>query len=135
MASYNSAQSVVELSESPLFHHQYSSIRDGIHGVGQIEAEQAQTMASVRSLGLNLLCYSKEEWLLFQTDANGAKKAYSDCLEDRQYIHIANNVIKSNKPISIGYPISLVNVSIPPLGNKWSVPISIKTHTIHSKCC
>jgi len=51
LSSYDSAQSVVELSESPLFHHQYSSLRDGIYGVGKNEKEQAKTMASVRSLG------------------------------------------------------------------------------------
>ena len=126
LASYESAQSVVGLSESPLFHYQYSSIRDGIHGVGQSEEEQASAMASVRSLGLQQVCYSKEEWLIFQSDASGVKKAHSKCLEDRQYIKIANNVIKSNKSITVGYPISLMNVSIPPLSNKWSVPISIK---------
>ena len=126
LASYDSAQSVVELSESPLFHHQYSSIRDGIHGVGKTEEEQTKIMATLRSLGLEQISYTKQDWLLLQTDATGAKKAHSACLEDRQYIKISNNVIKSNKPISIGYPLSLVNVSIPPLSNKWSVPISIK---------
>ncbi len=129
LSSYDSAQSVVELSESPLFHHQYSSLRDGIYGVGKNEKEQARTMASVRSLGLNQITYAKEDWLLFQTDASGVTKAHSECLEDRQYIKIANNVIKTNKPISIGYPISLVNVSVPPLSNKWSLPVSIKRIT------
>lgn len=129
LSSYESAQSVVQLSESPLFHHQYTSIQDGISGVGQTDKEQAEAMASVRSLGLQQISYSKEEWLLLQTDASGVKKPYSKCLEDRQYIKIANNVIKTNKPISVGYPISLVNVSIPPLSNKWSVPISIKRIT------
>ena len=126
LSSYDSAQSVVELSESPLFHHQYSSIRDGIHGIGKTEAEQSQTMAALRILGLSQISYSQEQWLLLQTDASGVTKAHSECLADRQYIKIANNVIKDNKPISIGYPISLVNVSVPPLSNKWSVPISIK---------
>ncbi len=126
LASYESAQSVVELSESPLFHHQYSSLRDGIHGVSQTQEEQVKAMAQVRSLGLAHLDYTKEEWLIFQTDASGVKKAYSYCLADRQYIKTNNNVIKTNKPITVGYPISLVNVSIPPLSNKWSVPLSIK---------
>jgi hypothetical protein len=126
LSSYDSAQSVVELSESPLFHHQYSSLRDGIHGIGNTEEEQSRTMAALRHIVLSQISYSKEEWLLLQTDASGVSKAHSACLEDRQYIKIANNVIKDNKPISIGYPISLVNVSIPPLGNKWSLPVSIK---------
>lgn len=129
LSSYEPAQSVVQLSESPLFHHQYSSLRDGIDGVGQNEEEQSKTMASVRSLGLQQISYDQEEWLLFQTDASGVSKAHSECLEDRQYIKIANNVIKTNKPIGIGCPISLVNVSIPPLDNKWSLPISIKRIT------
>lgn len=129
LSSYESAQSVVQLSESPLFHHQYSSIRDGIYGVGQTEEEQAKAMASVRCLGLKQIAYTKEDWLLFQTDASGVRKPHSECLEDRQYIKISNNVIKTNKPISVGYPISLINVSIPPLSNKWSIPVSIKRIT------
>ena len=126
LSSYDTARSVVELSESPLFHHQYSSIRDGIHGIGKTEEEQSQVMQAIRSLGLSLLSYTKEEWLILQTDASSALKAYSECLEDRQYVKISNNVIKTNKPISIGYPISLVNVSIPPLANKWSAMLSME---------
>lgn len=126
LASQTFAHSVVELSESPLFHHQYSSLRDGITGIGKTLSEQNAVMSAIRALGLAHLAYEPTDWLVFQTDATSIVKAHSDCLADRQYIKIANNVIKSNKPISIGYPVSLVNVSCPVLSNKWSVPISIK---------
>lgn len=126
LGSSTCAQSPVQLSESPLFHHQYSSLRDGIHGVGLTKEEQSATMASVRSLGLAQVLCDREEWIILQTDATSVIKAYSKSLEDRQYVKIANNVIKSNKPISIGYPISLVNISIPPLASKWSVPLSMQ---------
>ena len=126
LASQASARSVVELSESPLFHHQYSSLRDGIAGIGKTLSEQNEVMAAIRRLGLAHIGYETSDWLLFQTDATSIVKAHSDCLADRQYIKIANNVIPSNKPISVGYPVSLINVSRPPLNNKWSVPIHIK---------
>ena len=44
LSSYDSARSITELSESPLFHHQYSSIRDGIAGVGAEEEEQIRQL-------------------------------------------------------------------------------------------
>lgn len=129
LSSYEDTKSVVGLSESPLFLHQYSSIRDGIHGVGLDEEEQSATMDSITELGLKYLwkkkSYDADDWLILQTDASGVKKGHSSCLKERQYIKISNNVIHTNKPISVGYPISLVNVSIPPLSNKWSLPLNI----------
>jgi len=124
LSSYEGANHPVGLSESPLFHHQYSSIRDGISGIGSTPEETASTMASIRALAFPLIEATPEEWLLLQTDASGIQKAYSKCLEDRQYIKTNNNVIRFNKPISVGYPISLVNVGI--AGTKWSIPLSIK---------
>lgn len=133
LSSYEDTKSVVGLSESPLFLYQYSSIRDGIHGVGLDNKEQSATMSSIAELGLKYLrdneSYDSDNWLVLQTDASGVNKKHSSCLEERQYIKISNNVIRSNKPISVGYPISLVNVSIPPLSNKWSVPLNIRRIT------
>lgn len=123
LSSYESARSVVELSESPVFHHQYSSIRDGIAGIGHTAAEQESSMSQVRDLGLSSIDFSSSTRVLLQTDASSVIKAHSSCLSDRQYVKTNNNVISSNKPISTGYPISLVNIS-PGVG-KWSIPIDI----------
>jgi hypothetical protein len=124
LSSDENARSVVELSESPLFHHQYSSIRDAIAGVGKDESEQSQTMETGRAIVLSELDLPADCRVLLQTDASSIVKAHSDCLEDRQYVKTNNNVIRKNQPISIGYSISLVNMS--PGAGKWSIPLDIR---------
>lgn len=129
LSSYEQAGSVTGLSESPLFHHSYSSIRDGITGVGGNEEEQVASMSRLRELALSQLELGGGDRVLLQTDASSIVKAHSSCLEDRQYVKINNNVISGNKPISVGYPISLVNIS-PGVG-KWSVPLDIRRINSH----
>jgi len=124
LSSHCSAKSVTALSESPLFHHEYSSIRDGISGVGTNIEEQSESMFRVRELGISEVELESRERILLQTDASSIVKSHSACLEDRQYVKINNNVIRQNQPISVGYPISLVNIS-PDVG-KWSIPIDIR---------
>ena len=124
LSSYESARSVTELSESPLFHHQYSSIRDGIAGIGSDEQEQRESMHIGRTLCLEQMDFSQASRVLLQTDASSIVKAHSRCLEDRQYVKINNNVIRKNQPISVGYPVSLVNIS--PEVAKWSLPLDIR---------
>ena len=124
LSSYESAGSVTELSESPLFHHQYSSIRDAIAGVGEDEEEQSAAMSRIRDMGLSQLSLEEGNRILLQTDASSVVKAHSACLSDRQYVKINNNVITSNKPINVGYPISLVNASVGV--DKWSIPLDIR---------
>ena len=124
LGSYEPARSVTELSESPLFHHQYSSIRDGISGIGCDEEEQRSAMKQVRQLGLDQVDFTNRTRILLQTDASSIVKPHSNCLEDRQYVKINNNVISQNQPISVGYPVSLVNIS-PDVG-KWSIPIDMR---------
>lgn len=124
LSSYEPARSVTELSESPLFHHEYSSIRDGIVGIGSDEEEQRDAMLRGRTMCLDQLDFSDTDRILLQTDASSIVKAHSSCLEDRQYVKINNNVIGKNQPISVGYPISLVNIS--PGVDKWSLPLDIR---------
>jgi len=124
LSSYETARSVVQLSESALFHHEYSSIRDGIHGVSEDELEWENSLRSARTLLLSELDFSGVSRILLQTDASSIEKPHSRCLADRQYVKINNNVIRSNQPISVGYPISLVNLSAG-IG-KWSLPLDIR---------
>ena len=70
LSSYESARSVTELSESPLFHHQYSSIRDGIAGIGSDEQEQRESMHIGRTLCLEQMDFSQASRVLLQTDAS-----------------------------------------------------------------
>ncbi len=127
LSSYEGARSVTELSESPLFHHQYSSIRDGVAGIGADSEGQAEAMSRARLLCWSQLDLSGQSRILLQTDASSIVKAHSSCLEDRQYVKINNNVIRKNQPISVGYPVSLVNASV----GKWSLPIDIRRIPSH----
>ena len=47
-------------------------------------------------------------------------KEYSSTLENRQYVKKSNNVINGNKPLSIGYPLSSINLSC---ASNWSLPL------------
>jgi len=122
LASCRDAKSVVALSKSPVFHHQYSSITKAIANLANDEGE----LKRVRKL-------FKEQWLkyfpvkersYFQTDVVNIFREHSPCLKERQYRHKANNVIAGNQPIGIGYPLSLVNIANFPSG--WSLPFELK---------
>ncbi len=122
LASYREARSVVALSKSPVFHHQYTSITKAIANLANDERE----LCRVRRL-------LKEHWLEyfpvssvnhFQTDVVNLFREHAPCLEGRQYRHKANNVIAGNKPLGIGYPLSLVNIA--EFESSWSLPFSLQ---------
>ena len=122
LASYREAKSVVALSKSPVFHHQFSSISKAIDGLAKNERE----LKRVRKL-------FKEHWLKyfpsrprnhFQTDVVNIFREYAPCLKARQYRHRANNVIGGNQPLGIGYGLSLVNVA--DFASRWSLPFDLK---------
>lgn len=122
LASFQSAKSVVALSNSPLFHHQFSSISKAIDGLAKSERE----LKLVRSL-------RTEQWLKhfpikernhFQTDVVNLFREHSPCLKGRQYRYKANNVIVGNKPLGIGYPLSLVNLA--DFQSSWSIPFDVR---------
>lgn len=122
LASFTSAKSVVALSKSPVFHHQYSSLTAAISNLAPNEHE----LKRVRGL-------FQEHWLKyfpvrgvnhFQTDVVNLFREHSPCLRDRQYCHKANNVIFGNKPIGIGYPLSLVNIA--DFESSWSLPLELE---------
>ncbi len=121
LTSFTCAKSVVGLSESPVFHHQYSSLTAAISNLAPNEPE------------LKRVCQLfQEHWLeyfplravnYFQTDVVNIFRQHSPCLRDRQYCHKANNVIFGNKPIGIGYPLSLVNIA--DFESSWSLPFEV----------
>jgi hypothetical protein len=122
LASYRDAKSVAALSKSPVFHHQYSSITKAIANLAKDERE----LKRVRKL-------FKEQWLeyfpvssvnYFQTDVVNIFREHAPCLRDRQYRHKANNMIGGNKPIGIGYGLSLVNLA--DFASSWSVPFDVR---------
>ena len=121
VASYREAKSVVALSKSPVFHHQYSSITKAITNLAKDERE----LKRVRKL-------FQEQWLkyfpiesvnYFQTDVVNIFREHAPCLKGRQYRHKANQVIGGNKPLGIGYGLSLVNLG--DFESSWSMPFSL----------
>jgi hypothetical protein len=122
LASFRDAGSVVALSKSAVFHHQYSSVFKAIAGL----AKDGRELKRVRKL-------FQAQWLesfparlvhYFQTAVVNIFRPHSPCLKGRQYRHKANNVIAGNKPLGIGYPLSLVNRA--DFESRWSLPFSLE---------
>lgn len=113
---------MVALSKSPVFHHQYSSISKAIANL----AHHHQELKRVRR-------WFKEHWKKYfpirarnylQTDVVNLFREYAPSLADRQYRHKANNVIKGNKPLGIGYGLSSVNLA--DFESSWSLPFELR---------
>ena len=104
LSSYQNAESIVELSLSPLYHYQFSSIYKVTTGLSKDIKEHQ--LVKDKILDLCLAYASRSKRISLQTDATPIEKKYSSTLEERQYINIPNTVIKGNKPITIGYPLS-----------------------------
>ena len=122
LASFTNAKSVVALSNSPVFHHQYASITSAISNLAKTKHE----LKRIRRL-------FKEHWLKyflicsvnhFQTDVVNIFRPYSPSLRDRQYRNKANNVIFGNKPLGIGYGLSIVNLA--DFASSWSLPFELQ---------
>jgi hypothetical protein len=121
------ARSIVEYSESPVFHYQYSSIsqmfirivngkqQNVLRFIKKSEAFVLQWMSKVSDFSANGVVRTA-------LDCTPVKKPHSNCLEDKQYVYTVNETIKGNKPIEIGYLLSSLNIGFAP---KWSVPASL----------
>jgi len=122
LASYTDAKSVVALSKSPVFHHEFSSISKAIDALAKNEHEFKRVRKLFREQWLKYFPVKERNY--FQTDVVNIFREHSPCLKERQYRHKANNVIAGNKPIGIGYPLSLVNIADFP--SSWSLPFDLK---------
>lgn len=125
LASERQARSVVELSLSPLFHYQYSSITDGIDRLC-LRSDRNELLRSFQNLclselGLPLL--TQRGYTLLQTDVTPYPKVHSPTLPNRGYIFKANQDLASQKPVTVGYDLSYLNLSDPDSG--WSLPLDI----------
>ena len=122
LASCEGARSPVELSDSPLYHYQYSSITDALTDLSRGPAGQASARSQVQSLCMRHFPDSGRIHL--QTDTTPNVKAHSPTLPGRTYIAVPNNVIPGNRPLGIGYEVSFLNISEP--STKWSLPLDIE---------
>lgn len=122
LASYEDAKSVVALSKSPVFHHQYSSMNKAISNLATNERELKRVRKVFREHRLEYFPIGLRNYL--QTDVVNIFREHSPCLKGRQYRHKANNVIYGNKPLGVGYPLSLVNLA--DIESSWSLPFDLK---------
>lgn len=118
LSSHSLSDSVVELSESPLFHYQFSSVFKGIDSFAMCtdRFEIPET---------SKFCFSQiapRKRYLFQLDVTPSLFNYSESLPDRQYVKVPNTVISGNKPVEIGYPLSCLHLQVLD-GQKWSLPM------------
>lgn len=122
LASYREAKSVVGLSKSPLFHHQYSSISKAIANLARNNHERKRVRKLFREQWVKYFPVGSINY--FQTDVVNIFREHSPSLADRQYRHRANNVIFGNKPLGIGYPLSSVNLA--DFESSWSIPYELR---------
>lgn len=121
LSSFKESHSVVGLSESPIYHYQYSSICDAIHSLSDEKSYQDISIL-LRQFSVN---YHETFDGLYHlnSDTSPINKAHSLTLSERSYIHVSNNVIKTNKPLGIGYRLSTVTLS----GKfNWQLPLSME---------
>ena len=124
MSSYESARSVVQLSLSPLYHYQYSSVFKVIHDIVD-DGNYKEVQQKVQSVCMNYYEDCSSTPYVLQTDSSSVLKPHSPTLKDRMYVCIANKVIADNKPIGVGYDVSYINVS-DYANSSWSMPLSIE---------
>ena len=126
LCSYSFARSVVELSQSPLYHYHYSGITKSVSGLCKDDKESSQVGCELQSLCYGSYGVSSEgdsSPLIFQTDTTAISKAHSPTLKDRTYVAVPNQLIPGNKPLDIGYEVSYINLSDRESG--WSLPLSV----------
>lgn len=134
LSSNTTARSVVELSLSPFFRREYSSITDGIDNFFQAtsvekEAEERQEWEQklVRIVVPYLPQPQKRKFWLFGIDVTPQPRPFAKTLADRTYIY-QPNTLKGNKPVNIG-PQSSVLAYLPEKGEKsapWIVPLNVR---------
>lgn len=125
LASCQEARSPVELSLSPVYHYQFSSISKAIAHLITNEVDRLALQRTIQELCMSY--YKRPAWqpyYLLQTDTTPLCKPHSPTMENRTYIAVANNTIAGNKPLGIGYETSYVNLSDNMGG--WSLPLNIK---------
>lgn len=147
LASNTGSRSVTALSESPVYHYQYPSITDGIDALWR-ETDYADeaSLSVARARWREELIRIKspyfekpfEDFYLLNTDTTPNIRRHAPTLIDRSYVHSPNNVVKSNRPVDIGYNYSVIGLSLrrplyhaaePP----WNLPLStrrIKTNEV-----
>ncbi len=141
LASNTTARSVVELSLSPFFRREYSSLTDGIDNFFQAtdpEQEAAERreweQKLVRVIGPYLVQPQKRQYWLFGVDVPSLPRPYAGKVADRTYVY-QPNTLKGNKPVNIGHQSSVL-VWLPEKQKgepSWIVPLIVRRVTSQEK--
>ena len=125
LCSDRDARSVVGLSESPLFHYQYSSITDGLSRMARCPDPQLRAARLLaHQLGfLEAGASFGRDHVLLQSDATPCPKAHSPTLLERGYVY-QPNALAGQQPVNVGYDLSYLNLGEPASG--WSLPLSME---------
>lgn len=135
LSSQTTARSVVELSESELFHYHYSNIPKILADIAWDESSFLSLNQKTRSLLSHYLPSVREEegvkFYGMTTDVTKILKPHSPTLKGRGYVPIANNVISTNKAIGVGFRISMTHLNAFDKGEAhWCPPLSIKRMSV-----
>jgi len=146
LASQQAARSVTAISLSRCYHYQYSSIADAINALHEAEPypeeekQQAHLELEQKLLSLKSSYLPKpfEKFYLLNTDSSSLIRPHSPTLPERTHVYVANNRVKGNRPVDIGYSISVVGLAArrPLYGlaePAWNLPLSIRRLGIGSQ--
>jgi hypothetical protein len=139
LAGNTGANSIAELSLSPLFPRSYNSIYKAIKASfntniqeennkveEQEEKEEKEPNKLIRVVSELIDQPQQRPFYLFATDTTPHPRPYAKTLAERGYIY-QPNTIKGNKPINIGHCYSILSI-LPEKGTDshaaWAVPLS-----------
>ena len=123
LASFEKAHSVVGLSQSPVFYHQYSSIADAINGICVNQSDYESISTKIRRFCMAYYPLPVDSIYRFNSDSSTILKLFSPTLKDRSQVYVPNNVIPSNKPLSVGYRTSAITLSE---SDGWQLPVAVE---------
>jgi hypothetical protein len=135
LSSSPNARSVVELSLSPLFRREYSSVSDAIDNFFQASSPEkgdeerlAWDREVARLIGRYLPTPQGRKFCLLGTDGVSIARPFAQTLPDRTFVYQPNPVA-GNKPVTIGHQYSVVaflpekvHADDPP----WVVPLLVR---------
>ena len=124
LASCNEARSPVELSLSPVYNYQFSSISKSLDRLCGDAASRRALRQKIRRLSMRYFNEGQASHYLLQTDSTSLCKAYSPTLANRTYVPVPNNVVAGNRSLSLGYETSLINLRS--AEKNWSLPLALR---------
>ena len=126
LSSNRTAKSVVELSESPLYQHSYSSISQVVSTLSTDKSSHNSVQKELQLLYNS--SYQDSDVYVLQTDVSPIEKPFSRKMGERHYIHTPNHVVPGEKHIGVGHDYSYINLGYtsPAGGSRWSLPFDIE---------